>query len=131
MKNLVSLPRLIMVAIAGSSLCLAGNIHAQSTSDNPHLRSKDAPKAAAPTKQMSDKDSKFILKAAAAGQQEIENGMMAESRAKEASVKTLAKRMVADHTQANKQLVALAKDKGLGVTTDNIKAQHIAEANFD
>jgi putative membrane protein len=132
MKNLASIPRLIMVAIAGSSLCLLGNTYAQSTSDNPHLRAKDSPqKAAATTKAMSDKDSKFILKAAAGGQTEIENGMMAEKKAKEAATKVVAKRVVEDHTRANKDLVALAKKKGLAVSTENIQAQHLPDANFD
>jgi len=133
MKTFVLIPRLLIVAIAGSSLCLAGTLRAQGAiSDNPHLRQKEtAPKAAAQATQMSDKDKNFLLKASAGGQQEVENGMMAEKRAKEAATKAVAKRMVADHTRANKELTALAKNKGLAVTTDNIRAQNLPEANFD
>lgn len=135
MKKTKSISRLAVVALAAGSFTLIGVARAQdgtgfsSTADNPHLRHTE-PTAKAGAK-LTDKDKKFILKAAAAGRMEIENGKMAERRAKNSATRNVAAQMVADHSKANKELVALAKEKGLGVTTDNVKAQDIGNANFD
>jgi putative membrane protein len=58
---------------------------------------------------MSQKDVNFIQKAGGGGAQEVENGKMAQRQAKSAEVKSIAARMVADHTRANNELTALAK----------------------
>ena len=39
--------------------------------------------------------------------------------------------MVADHSKATNEVVDLAKKKGVGISTDGIKAQQIGAANFD
>lgn len=57
----------------------------------------------------------FVKKAAAAGMAEVEMGKLGSQKATNADVKAFAKRMVADHTKANKELAAAAQAKGLEV----------------
>jgi putative membrane protein len=131
----ISILRLASVAIATSALCFVGNAQAQlntSTSDNPHLRAKNAPpQAAAAAVKLSDKDKKFLLEAAAGGRAEVADGKVAEERGGSADVKRIAAHMVTDHSRANKELVELAKKKGLGINTDNGKPRDMGKANFD
>ena len=134
---------LLTLTCIATALCLSGTAVAQgieggrsgtSTADNPFLRGHDEPsKSKAPKTivKVSDKDENFVSKAIAGGEEEVENGKMALSRAQSAEVKTLASRMVQDHTKANGELLALAKKKGIGVTTGTIKAQQINANGFD
>ena len=73
----------------------------------------------------------FIQKAAGGGQQEVENGKMAEKQGKSADVKRIGARMVADHTKANKELTDLANRKGVKFDTRGVRAQNIGSADFD
>jgi putative membrane protein len=102
---------------------------------NPHLRSESQGKTGSPgtttVVKMSQKDVNFIQKAAGGGAQEIANGKMAESQAKSAEVKSVAARMVADHTRLNKELTALANKKGVNFNTGSVKAQNLGSGNFD
>jgi putative membrane protein len=99
---------------------------------NPHLRSQSlGQKPATSNVKMSQKDVSFIQKAASGGQQEIENGKMAEKQGKSADVKRIGARMVADHTKANKELTELANRKGVTFDTRGVKAQNIGAADFD
>lgn len=56
--------------------------------------------------------SEFIAKAGAGGQAEVEMGQLGAKKASNGQVKSFAKRMVADHTKANQELLAAAKGKG-------------------
>src|SRR5207247_6006362 len=85
----------------------------------------------ATTVKMSQKDVNFIQKAAGGGAQEVANGKMAEKQAKSAEVKSIAARMVADHTRINKELTALANRKGVTINTSSVKAQNLGSGNFD
>jgi len=58
-------------------------------------------------------DSSFITEAAEGGMKEVELGKLAQSRASDSSVKQFAQRMVNDHGKANKELMSLAKSKGI------------------
>lgn len=100
---------------------------------NPHLRSQSVGAAASPgaVVKMSQKDVSFIQSAAGNGQQEVENGKMAEKQAKSAEVKSIASRTVADHTRINKELTALANRKGVAFSTSGVKAQNLGSGNFD
>ena len=134
----LSILRLGIVVIASTTLWLGGTASAQrqttSTADSPFLRSHDEPakaKAKAKVVHASDKDAHFVSEAVAGGEQEVENGKMALNRAQSAEVKKVASRMVSDHTKANGELLAVAKKKGLDVTTGTIKAQKLGAKGFD
>jgi putative membrane protein len=136
--KLVLLPTIAAAVIAASSICVIGTIHAQTEpgmplGSNPHLRSQSAGQAGSPgtVVKMSQKDVTFIKDAAGNGQQEVENGKMAEKQAKSAQVKSLAARMVADHSRLNKELTALANRKGVTFNTGGVKAQNLGSADFD
>jgi putative membrane protein len=60
----------------------------------------------------------FAKKAGAAGAAEVEMGKLGVEKATDADVKAFAQKMVADHTKANKELMAAAKAKGLEVPTE-------------
>ncbi len=137
--KLISVLTIAAAVIAASSVCVIGTARAQTEpgapiGSNPHLRSQSAGQAGSPgatTVKMSQKDVNFIQKAAGGGAQEVENGKMAEKQAKSAEVKSIAARMVADHTRINKELTALANRKGVTFNTGGVKAQNLGTGNFD
>lgn len=77
-----------------------------------------APKTTAPnegTQQRStlasaDKD--FLENAAQGGHAEVEGSKLAQTKSSNADVKQFAEQMIQDHTKANQELMALAKQKG-------------------
>jgi putative membrane protein len=82
----------------------------------------------------------FVEQAGASGLAEVEMGELGAQKATNGQVKAFAKRMVADHTKANEELLAAVKGKGLQVPssrTDMHKAtvekfqQQDAGKNFD
>jgi putative membrane protein len=134
----ISLSAIAALAIAASSVCVIGTVRAQQDTaigSNPHLRSTSEGAASSPgtttVKKMSQKDVNFIQKAAGDGAQEVENGKMAEKQAKSAEVKSIAARMVADHTRIDKELTALANRKGVTFNTSGVKAQNLGSGDFD
>jgi putative membrane protein len=138
--KLISLSAIAALAIAASSICVIGTVRAQTEpgmplGSNPHLRSQSAGQAASSpgttVVKMSQKDVNFIQKAAGGGAQEVENGKMAEKQAKSAEVKSIAARMVADHTRMNKELTALANRKGVTFNTSGVRAQNLGSGDFD
>jgi putative membrane protein len=132
-SNSLSILNLAIVAIAAGILCFAGTVSAAvdttSTADNPHLRPQVA--SATDKSTLSAKDKSFIQAAAAGNEYEVEDGKMALKQGQSAEVKKIAARMVSDHTKALNELVALAKKKGIGVTTGTIKAQDLGTKDFD
>lgn len=60
----------------------------------------------------------FAKKAGAAGIAEVEAGKLGSQKATNPEVKAYAKKMVEDHTMANKELMAAAKSKNLEVPTE-------------
>ena len=132
----ISISQFAIIAIMASSLSVIGTVRAQEDTgigSNPHLRAKSAPTppSGTVTVKLSQKDVSFIQKAASGGQQEVENGKMAEKQGKSADVKSIGARMVADHTRANKELTALANQKGVKFDTRGVRAQNIGAADFD
>ncbi len=135
----ISISRFAIIATMAGSLSVIGTIRAQEGKEdtgigsNPHLRAKSAPTppSGPVTVKMSQKDVNFIQKAAGGGQQEVENGKMAEKQGKSADVKRIGGRMVADHTKANKELTELANRKGVKFDTRGVRAQNIGAADFD
>ena len=132
----ISISRFAIIATMAGGLSVTGTVRAQQDTaigTNPHLRAKSAPTppSGTVTVKLSQKDVSFIQKAAGGGQQEVENGKMAEKQGKSADVKRIGARMVADHTKANKELTELANRKGVKFDTRGVRAQNIGAADFD
>jgi putative membrane protein len=82
----------------------------------------------------------FVERAGTSGLAEVEMGELGAKKAKNGQVEAFAKRMVADHTKANQELLTAIKGKGVQVPssrTDTHKAmvekfqQQDAGKNFD
>jgi len=136
MTKFISISQFAIIATMAGSLSVIGTVCAQQDTaigTNPHLRAKSAPTppSGTVTVKLSQKDVSFIQKAAGGGQQEVENGKMAEKQGKSADVKRIGARMVADHTKANKELTELANRKGVTFDTRGVRAQNIGAADFD
>jgi putative membrane protein len=95
---------------------------------------------AATSAQSSASAKEFVEKAGTSGLAEVEMGELGVQKAKNGEVKAFAKRMVADHTKANQELLTAIKGKGMQVPssrTDVHKAmmekfqQQDAGKNFD
>jgi putative membrane protein len=121
-----------IVVLFGATSSRAQGEDPFSPDSNPYLRKKQASPspsasvaAAAATVKLTDKDKNFMLKAATSGAGEIENGRVAQQKTQGAETKKIAARMVADHSKANKELVDLARKKGLAIDTGNIKGESI------
>jgi putative membrane protein len=98
---------------------------------NPHLHAQSAPTQSSGNATLSEKDESFLQKAAGGGQQEVENGKIAEKQGQSGDVKRIGARIVADHTKANKELTQLAGEKGLSFDTRAVKAQNPGNAGSD
>ena len=132
----ISISQFAIIATLAGSVSVIGTIRAQEDTgigSNPHLRSQSAPTppSGTVTVKLSQKDVSFIQKAGGGGQQEVENGKLAEKQGKSADVKRIGARMVADHTKANKELTELANRKGVKFDTRGVRAQNIGAADFD
>ena len=135
-RQFISVSTVAIIAIAFTSISVIEAVHAQTDTgigDNPHLRAQTSGKTSAATTavKVSQKDVNFIQKAAGGGQQEVENGKLAEKQGQSADVKRIGARMVADHTKVNQELTALANRKGVTFNTKGVKAQNIPTAGFD
>jgi putative membrane protein len=124
--------RITIAAVAAGSLGMLATLCAQQpayTPDNPFLQRMAAtppPRATSNPKAstLSAKDKDFLLSAASSGGWEVATGKMAEGKAQGDAARNLAARMSAYHSQTNKEVVDLAKKKGLAISTENIKPQH-------
>jgi len=116
--------RIAIVAVALGALCLATKSSA--LNQYPPLRTganADAPKtAASPGKgaakagsKLSSADKTFMMNAAKGGMMEVEMGKVAAQNAQSADVKKFGNRMVTDHSKANNELMALAKEEGVSL----------------
>ena len=66
---------------------------------------------------LSGADKTFATEAADGGLAEVQLGQLAAQKASSPQVKEFAQRMVADHTQANQDLMQLAKSENLNLPT--------------
>jgi putative membrane protein len=122
----ISFAQLLIITMVAGAFCVVGSIcFAQgrdtttSTATNPHLRPETA--TAGQTK-VSPKDNTFLVNASTSNAVEVEDGKIGQ-RAGSAEVKKLAGRMVADHSKANKELIDLAKRKGVALNTSGVTAE--------
>ena len=116
--------RIAIVALGVGALCLAttssalnaypplrtgANTDAQKANPSP---AKGAAKAAS---KLSAADKTFMMNAAKGGMMEVEWGKLAAQNAQNADVKKFGNRMVTDHSKANSELMALAKEEGVSL----------------
>lgn len=73
---------------------------------------------ASPAAALSAPDLAFLRDAADAGLAEVQASQLAETQATDPDVKSFAKKMVEDHTQANAQLAELAQAKGVTLPSE-------------
>src|SRR2546423_245593 len=119
-KNLI-ISRIAIVALAAGALCLATTSSALNA--YPPLRTganADAPKAKASASpagkaasKLSAADKTFMVNAAKGGMMEVEWGKLAAQNGQSADVKKFGNRMVTDHSKANSDLRARAKEEGV------------------
>jgi putative membrane protein len=117
---------ILIVAVVAGAFCMTSSIiMAQgrntetSTATNPHL--KPQTEAGGPTK-VSPKDNTFLVNASTGNAREVEDGKIGE-KAGSAEVKKVSARVVADHGKANKELIDLAKRKGVALNTSGVTAE--------
>src|SRR5205814_4448488 len=124
MKNNLIMSRIGIVALAVGALCLAttssalnaypplktgANANAPTTSPSP---AKGAARAAS---KLSAADKAFMMNAAKGGMMEVEWGKLAAQNGQNADVKKFGNRMATDHSKANSELMALAKEEGVSL----------------
>src|SRR2546421_6136272 len=116
--------RIAIVALGVGAVCLAttssalnaypplrtgANADAQKSSPAP---AKGGAKAAG---KLSVADKAFMMNAAKGGMMEVEWGKLAAQNGQNADVKKFGNRMVTDHSKANSELMALAKEEGVSL----------------
>jgi putative membrane protein len=75
---------------------------------------------------LSSEDRTFVTKAAVGGQAEVAFGQLAKQNASSPAVKQFGERMVTDHTQANEELMQIARSQNLDVPK-GLDAKHQAK----
>src|SRR5947209_6005443 len=125
--------RVAVVALVSAGLCLGVSAQAaqkkeeSKSSPSPSASTTKSPAASGP----SSKDKSFMKEAAQGGMMEVEMGKMAQQKGKSADVKKIGSTMVADHTKANNELMAIAKKKGVDLSKEKPKMKPLNDANFD
>ena len=113
----------LITAVALSALCLSGTAFA---AEQP----KQAGAAAGSGMELGALDKSFMMQAGKDGMMEVHMGQMAQQQGQSAEVKKIGGMIVADHTKANSQLMALAEKRGLKLDT-NHKMSKLDKGNFD
>src|SRR6516164_2399124 len=120
-QNLI-ISRIAIVALAVGALCLATTSSALNQypplkigANAPAPTPKPAAGAAKAASKLSAADKTFMMNAAKGGMMEVEWGKLAAQNAQSADVKKFGNRMVTDHSKANSELMALAKEEGVAL----------------
>lgn len=133
-KQIKSFSRLAILALAGCGLCVASSLQAAKEKEAPKTEQPSAKTTKSPAPAaaaLSDKDKSFMKEAAKGGMMEVDMGKMAQQKGKSPDVKKIGGRMVADHSKANAELMAIAKKKGVDLSKEKAKVEHLNDANFD
>ena len=133
-KYLTLLSRIAVIAVVSAGLTLGVSAQAAEKKDE---KKKDDQAASSPAKSpannasLTAKDKSFMKEAAMGGMMEVEMGKMAQQKGKSAEVKKIGSTMVADHSKANNELMAIAKKKGVDLSKEKPKSHSMGDANFD
>src|SRR5258708_38699483 len=126
MKKHLVMSRIAIVALGVGALCLATTssalnayppLRTGANADAPKTNPSPAKGAAKAASKLSAADKTFMMNAAKGGMMEVEWGKLAAQNAQNADVKKFGSRMVADHSKANSELMALAKEEGVSLRT--------------
>ncbi len=111
--------RIAVATLAVGALCLASTSFAlnaypplRTGANGPAPTNSAAPAAKG---KLSAADKTFMMNAAKGGMMEVEMGKMAAQNGQNADVKKFGNRMVTDHSKANNELMALAKEEGVSL----------------
>ncbi|HUE40605.1 MAG TPA: DUF4142 domain-containing protein [Chthoniobacterales bacterium] len=122
MKKHLIISRLVTAAAAAGALCLATSSNAlnqfpplRTGANGPAPTAKPAANAPTAGSKLSAADKTFMMNAAKGGMMEVELGKQAAQNAQNADVKKFGNRMVTDHSKANSELMALAKEEGVSL----------------
>src|SRR4051794_10393933 len=111
----------IMSVLAIGLVCLPRTSNALNqypplrTGANSDPKPSPAKNAPAPKGKLSAADKTFMMNAAKGGMMEVEWGKLASQNGQNADVKKFGNRMVTDHSKANNELMALAKEEGVSL----------------
>src|ERR1700737_1076070 len=123
MKKNLMISRIAIVTLGVAALCLATTssalnayppLRTGANSDAPKAKPAASPAAKAASK-LSAADKTFMMNAAKGGMMEVEWGKLAAQNAQNADAKKFGNRMVTDHSKANSELMALAKEEGVSL----------------
>jgi putative membrane protein len=120
--------RIAVVAMIGGGLCLGVSARAAEKKDE---KKTEQPSSSPAANALSAKDKSFMKEAAQGGMMEVEMGKMAQQKGKSADVKKFGSTMVADHTKAGNELMAIAKKKGVDLSKEKGKMMKLNDATFD
>jgi putative membrane protein len=76
-------------------------------------------------------DAKFVEHVARDGQAEVDLGRLGEQKAQGTEVKALARRLVADHTKSNQQLMKIAQQEGAQPSAQPSKSERNERAKLE
>jgi len=96
----------------------AGNSASPDTSSPSSTSSSSAGNQMAQSSTPSSSDEKFITDAVKGNRAEVEMGRIVAAKASDPNVRSFAKRMVKDHTEALNQLQKLAQQKNITISND-------------
>jgi putative membrane protein len=131
-KQLTFISRLAVVALVGAGLSLGVSAQAAEKKDEKKKTEQPSPgPSKSPANALSAQDKSFMKEAAKGGMMEVEMGKMAQQKGKSAEVKKIGSTMVADHTKANNELMAIAKKKGVDLSKEKPMKHSMGDANFD
>jgi putative membrane protein len=128
-KQFKSVSSIALVTLAGCTLCLGPS--AQAANESPKKEPSKSTASPAPAAALSAKDKSFMKEAAKGGMMEVDMGKMAQQKGKSPEVKKIGSTMVADHSKANNELMAIAKKKGVDLSKEKPKSHSMGDANFD
>ncbi len=129
MKKLVNVfSRIAVVALIGAGLCLGVSAQAAATKNE---KKTEQPSKSPATAALSDKNKAFMKEAAKGGTIKVDMGKVAQQKGKSADVKKIGGTMVADHSKANAELMAIAKKKGVDLSKEKAPKHSMNDANFD
>src|SRR5256714_1245551 len=117
--------RMAVVALIGLG------VSAYAATKKEKSKTSSSPSKSPATTALSEKDKSFMKEAAKGGMMEVDMGKMVQQKGKSADVKKFGSTMVADHTKANNELMAIAKKKGVDLSKEKGKMMKLNDPTFD